>query len=66
MKSKNFKKSKQTLKIKVYERIVIELLSFITNSGLKAPSHLLHVIEALIPETKRKEETENNGTKEEK
>lgn len=49
MKDKNVKRSKQSLKIELYERVIIQLMQIITASGIKIPGYLLQIIETCFP-----------------
>ena len=52
MKDKTIKKSKQTLKIQLYEVLIRELVIIITAAGIKFPPHVVQVLEVLFPNYK--------------
>lgn len=52
MKDKTIKKSKQTLKIQLYEVLIRELVIIITAAGIKFPPHVVEVLQVLFPNYK--------------
>ena len=49
MKDKKLKRTKQSLKIELYERLIIQLVQIITAAGIKLPPHILGIIEIIFP-----------------
>ena len=52
MKDKNVKKSKQSLKLQLYEVLIRELVIMVTAAGIKFPPYVVQVLEVLFPNYK--------------